>query len=419
MSTETFPAVDDAAPVADERPTVLVVDDMPVNLTMMGELLRPLAHVRVATSGPRALKAAVTDPLPDLILLDIMMPGMDGWEVIRRLRDDPRSAAIPVIFVTTVEREDGEGFGLAQGAVDYVTKPVRPPVLLARVRTQLELKRARDRLSRQNEQLQHVRDELRRHNEALEAEVARRLRENDLIKDVSLHAMALLAESRDQETGNHLHRTQAYVDALAAELQRLPRFAAVLDDAHRRMIAKAAPLHDIGKVGVPDEILLKPGRLTPAEFEVMKHHPRIGAEAITTAMDRVARDPSLGQDPVVTRRSLEFLDIARQITLHHHERWDGTGYPDGLAGEAIPLPARLMALADVFDALSCWRVYKAALPMDEVARHIRAGRGNHFDPAVVDAYLAVEPQFFDIARRFADPDPGPAPPPPPGTEAAA
>jgi len=155
---------------------------------------------------------------------------------------------------------------------------------------------------------------------------------------------------------------------------------------------------------VPDEILLKPGRLTPAEFEVMKHHPRIGAEAISTAMDRVARDPSLGQDPVVTRRSLEFLDIARLIALHHHERWDGSGYPDGLAGDAIPLPARLMALADVFDALSCRRVYKPPLPVDQVARQIREGRGSHFDPDVVDAFVEVQEEFAAIARRFADTD---------------
>ena len=371
-----------------DQATVLVVDDTPTNLTVMGELLSPHYRVRVANSGQRALAAAASDPRPDIILLDIMMPGMDGYTVVQHLQADPKLRQIPVIFVTAMNADEDEARGLSLGAVDYVTKPIRPAILLARVKTHLELKRARDWLTDQNGHL--------------EREVNRRMRENELIKDVSMHALALLAEKRDNETGNHLARTQAYVAALCDHLAANPRFQQALQEPQRTLIIKAAPLHDIGKVGVPDAVLLKPGRLTPDEFEVMKTHAQIGADALGEAIAHVAEqrkaDPTGQQDDT----SLAFLHVARELAQGHHEKWDGSGYPRGLRGEDIPVAARLMALADVFDALTCKRHYKPAFDIDTVDDIIRRGRGTHFDPDVVDAYFTIHDRFLTVAHDFAD-----------------
>jgi len=368
--------------------TILVVDDTGENLTVIGGLLQPFFRVRVANSGMRALKVARSDPRPDLILLDVMMPEMDGYAVLAELRQDPYTRDIPVMFVTAMDGDQDEEYGLSLGAVDYITKPIRPAILLARVRTHLELKEARDWLQDQNGYL--------------EGEVSRRMRENDLIKDVSLNALALLAEKRDNETGNHLYRTQAYVEALMQQLQEHPRFRHALSAAQRQLIAKAAPLHDIGKVGIPDQILLKPARLTPEEFEIMKTHSLIGAEAIEAAIERVVGGDRARLDELQGSTPLDFLVVARHIALGHHEKWDGSGYPQGLRGDAIPIPARLMALADVFDALTCKRHYKEAFPLEQAVAMLVEGRGSHFDPDVVDAFLAIQDRFADIARRYAD-----------------
>ena len=368
--------------------TILVVDDTGENLTVIGGLLQPFFRVRVANSGMRALKVARSDPRPDLILLDVMMPEMDGYAVLAELRQDPYTRDIPVMFVTAMDGDQDEEYRLSLGAVDYITKPIRPAILLARVRTHLELKDARDWLRDQNGYL--------------EGEVSRRMRENDLIKDVSLNALALLAEKRDNETGNHLYRTQAYVEALMQQLQDHPRFRHALSAAQRQLIAKAAPLHDIGKVGIPDQILLKPARLTPEEFEIMKTHSLIGAEAIEAAIERVVGDDRARLDELQGSTPLDFLVVARHIALGHHEKWDGSGYPQGLRGDAIPIPARLMALADVFDALTCKRHYKKAFPLEQAVALLVEGRGTHFDPDVVDAFLAIQDRFADIAQRYAD-----------------
>ncbi len=368
--------------------TILVVDDTGENLTVIGGLLQPFFRVRVANSGMRALKVARSDPRPDLILLDVMMPEMDGYAVLAELRQDPYTRDIPVMFVTAMDGDQDEEYGLSLGAVDYITKPIRPAILLARVRTHLELKDARDWLRDQNGYL--------------EGEVSRRMRENDLIKDVSLNALALLAEKRDNETGNHLYRTQAYVEALMQQLQDHPRFRHALSAAQRQLIAKAAPLHDIGKVGIPDQILLKPARLTPEEFEIMKTHSLIGAEAIEAAIERVVVGDRARLDELQGNTPLDFLVVARHIALGHHEKWDGSGYPQGLRGDAIPIPARLMALADVFDALTCKRHYKKAFPLEQAVALLVEGRGSHFDPDVVDAFLAIQDRFADIAQRYAD-----------------
>ena len=371
------------------QPTILIVDDTPQNLTILGELLQRHYHIRAANSGERALRAVVTDPRPDLILLDIMMPGMDGHEVLRQLKLNPLTAEIPVIFITAMTQVEDERRGLEMGAVDYITKPFSLAVVLARVRTQIELKRARDKLSSQNEWL--------------ETEIQHRMKENLLIQDLAVRALACLGEARDNETGHHIVRTQHYVEMLAHHLSPHPRFSAALAGRRLDMVIKAAPLHDIGKVGVPDAILLKPGRLTPEEYEIMKRHPQIGAEAIDKAMEQAltgADDATADQAP----GAFAFLSVAREISLGHHEKWDGSGYPAGLSGDAIPVAARLMALADVFDALICKRVYKPAFSLEESTKIIIEGREKHFDPDVVDAFLTLKDPFMDVARRFADPD---------------
>jgi putative two-component system response regulator len=368
--------------------TILIVDDLPQNLSILGELLQGDYRVRAVNSGERALRAARSDPRPDLILLDVMMPVMDGREVLRQLLGDESTRDIPVIFITAMSASEDEEMGLQLGAVDYITKPFNPAIVRARVRTQLELKWTRDRLSRQNEWLEH--------------EVQRRMGENLLIQDLAIRTLACLGEARDNETGHHIIRTQSYVELLGQYLQHHPRFAADLTPSQLARIVKAAPLHDIGKVGIPDAILLKPGRLTSEEFAIMQQHPLIGADAINKAMtlslasaDERIIDESTG--------AFDFLQVAREICLSHHEKWDGSGYPYHLAGDAIPVSGRLMALADVFDALISQRVYKPPMSLEETTQILLEGRGRHFDPDIVDAYLVLREQFAEIAHQFSDP----------------
>lgn len=355
--------------------TILIIDDEPVNLSVLSTLLRSEYRVRAANSGENALRAATSLPTPDLILLDVMMPGMDGYEVLARLRENPATCTIPVVFVTALTEAQDVGRGLQLGACDYLTKPIDPIVLSARVRTQLQAKQARDWMTDRNA--------------ALESEVAKRMKENDLTQRVSIHALAHLAETRDPETGSHILRTQGYVSELAIGLRRHSRFATALNDRFIQLLSLSAPLHDIGKVGIPDHILLKPGKLTPEECAVMQTHAKLGSDAI----EQAERDIEM---------PLEFLSVAKEIAHWHHEKWDGSGYPDALAGDAIPVAARLMALADVFDALISARVYKPAMPYRVARDIIAADRGKHFDPDVVDAFLANFDKFAAIAERYGD-----------------
>lgn len=357
------------------KPTVLAVDDDPNNLSVVGGLLQPIYDVKVATSGQRALELASKAPLPDLILLDIMMPIMDGHAVLAALKSDHLTREIPVIFLTAMDASSDEELGLKQGAVDYITKPLNPEILLARVRTQLELKQARDQLADRNAWL--------------EAEVARRMADNEAIQDASIRALARLAEIRDPETGNHILRTSQYVVTLAQILQKSPPFSSQLTDRFIVMLGKSAPLHDIGKVGIPDQILRKPGKLNDEEWEVMKTHAALGAQAIESA----EKD---------TERPVEFLAIAKVIARWHHENWDGSGYPDGLVQDAIPLPAQLMKLADVFDALITRRVYKGAYEPQAVRQIMAEGRGTLFSPVLFDHFDAHFDQFVAIAERLRD-----------------
>ena len=358
------------------KPVVLVVDDTPENLELMRNLLKDDYRVRLANGAEAAFRNVRSGTPPDLILLDIMMPDIDGYEVCRRLQADPTTRHIPIIFLTAKSEVEDEALGLSLGAVDYVTKPVVPAIVLARVKTHLAQKR--------------VQDFLRDQNAFLESEVRQRTREVTAIQDVTISALASLAETRDSDTGNHIRRTQHYVKLLAQALRQHPRFQQVLDsDQVIETLFKTAPLHDIGKVGIPDRILLKPGPLDADEMAIMKTHTTLGRDAILQA------EHDLGME-------LPFLRFAKEIAYSHQEKWDGSGYPQGLAGEAIPVSARLMAVADVYDALISRRVYKPAMSFAHAAEVVAAGAGSHFDPDVVAAFLALRPQFEAVAARYAD-----------------
>lgn len=376
-------------PSPSARPVLLLVDDEPQNLFVLAELLSTDYRVLTAKSGARALQLVAETLQIDLVLLDIMMPAMDGYEVMRRLQADPKMAQVPVIFVTAMAQVADEETGLKMGAVDYITKPVSPPIVLQRVKTHLELKAARD--------------VLRDQNRWLERELAWRMQENQLIQDVTIEALAGLAEIHDSETGLHVRRTREYVRLLGQALQQNPAYAPDLTDAVLGRIVKAAPLHDLGKIGVPLSILRKPGSLTEDEIAVMRQHPEIGAHAIEQALGR-ATDAATAKTitPERLAEALAFLRVAIDIARNHHERWDGSGYPSGLAGDRIPLSARLMTLADVYDALMSRRAYKAALPPDQVARMITEERGRQFDPAVVDAFLSASAAMEGVAQALGD-----------------
>lgn len=357
--------------------TILIVDDTPTNLALLSSSLKDHYKVKVANNGIKALKAARSDPKPDLILLDIMMPGLSGYDVIKQLKADAITCHIPVIFLTAIVTEEDEKRGLALGAADYISKPISIPIVLARIKTQLENKAAADFL--------------RDNNAYLESEIAKRIAEVQMIQDVTILAMASLAETRDPETGAHIRRTQYYMKVLAEKLQYHPRFAHFLSPKTIDQLFKSAPLHDIGKVGIPDAILLKPGRFTSAEFTIMQTHTTLGRNAIANA------EQVLGVE-------LEFLRIAKDIAYYHHEKWDGSGYPTGISGDIIPIPARLMALVDVYDAISSKRVYKDSVPHERVVAHIVSNKGTHFDPDIVEAFLTLEKEFLSIYERFSDAD---------------
>jgi len=353
--------------------TILVVDDSPDNIILMSRLLKDHYRTKIATNGEKALKIASSDDPPDLILLDVMMPYMDGYEVCQELKKNPKTSRIPVIFLTAKTDIEDEKRGFEVGAVDYITKPVSAPLVLARVKTHLLLKDSRDFLIDKNQFLEH--------------EIYKRTQEIIAIQDVTIIAMGSLAETRDSETGNHIRRTQNYVKMLAMKLKNNPRFRHILTDENIELLYKSAPLHDIGKVGVPDHILLKPGKLTPQEFEIMEKHTVFGRDAILAAEKRLESPTS-------------FLTFAREIAYSHQEKWDGSGYPEGLTGDDIPISARLMAVADVYDALITRRIYKPAFAHEESVDIIKNGYAAHFDPDIVDTFIEIEKELYEVAQKF-------------------
>lgn len=351
----------------ENKPTILIVDDTAGNIEVLSSTLRPKYHVRAAKNGVRALAIAQDTPPPDLILLDIMMPEMDGYETCKRLKGDANTAQIPVIFITALSDEGDEEKGLALGAVDYITKPFKPVLVQARVHNQLELKRHRDHL---------------------EILVHERTQELMLTQEATIEAMGALAEYRDPETGGHIKRTQIYMKLLAEALKDHTRFIDYLDKETIHLLYLSAPLHDIGKVGISDSILCKPAKLTDQEFEKMKEHTLFGRDTLLIAEEKLGGN--------------SFLGFAREIAESHHERWDGKGYPHGIAGETIPICGRLMAVADVYDALISKRVYKPPFPHTKAVEIILQGKGTQFDPDVIDAFQACSEEFLQVALKYAD-----------------
>lgn len=365
--------------ISSSKPTVLVIDDIPENLTLMYQLLKDDYKVKGASSGVRGIALAETAN-PSLILLDIMMPEMDGYQVCQRLKSNPATCDIPVIFLTAKAERTDEQRGFELGAADYITKPINPKIVQARVKTHVSLKIASDILKSEKEKLENE-------VKIRTAEALRQKEELHAIQDIAFYAMVSLAETRDNETGNHIRRTQIYIKRLAETLRQNPSYTEELSDEFIELLYKSAPLHDIGKIGIPDAILLKKGSLTEDEFEVMKAHTTIGYEAIKNAEK-------------VSGRQMCFLKVAKEIAYSHHERWDGNGYPLGLSGESIPLSARLMAIADVYDALISKRVYKPAFTHQDAVQIILSGKGTHFDPFIVDAFTEISDELYDIALTY-------------------
>ncbi|GHC80208.1 two-component system response regulator [Pseudorhodoferax aquiterrae] len=325
----------------DRRPRLLLVDDEPTNLQVLRGILQADYRLLYARDGATALKLA-RDERPDLLLLDVMMPGMSGHEVCRTLKADTATASIPVVFVTALADAGDEAQGFDAGAVDYIIKPVSPPMVRARVRTHLSLVRM---------------DELK----ASRLEIVQRL--------------GRAAEYKDNETGQHVLRMSHYAQALALALG--------FDARDAEDLLHAAPMHDVGKIGIPDHILRKPGQLTPEEWAVMRTHASIGAD-------------------IIGQHESGVLHIAAKIARSHHEKWDGSGYPDRLAGEAIALEARIIAIADVFDALTSVRPYKPAWSVDDAVALLEREAGKQFDPALVPVFIGILPQLLAIRERFAD-----------------
>ncbi len=360
-----------------KQPLILVVDNTPGSHAWVQHLLEDLYSVQGADTGAEMLAIAQSQTPPDLILLSSSLPDGDGFALCRTLKTDTKTRQIPVILLTLdVGAVDDHALFVA-GAADYIAKPLSPPTLRARVKTHLALKGAADFLADRSAFLQN--------------EIAARTREVNAVQDVTILAMALLAETRDADTGNHIRRTQLYVRALGWKLSNHPRFKNYLTVANIALLFKAAPLHDIGKVAIPDRVLQKPGKLTAEEFEIMKTHTTLGRDAIAQA------EQELGVE-------VPFLSMAMEIAHCHQEKWDGSGYPQGLVAEQIPIPARLMAVADVYDALISRRIYREAMSHAEAVKVIEHVKGKHFDPDVVDAFLDIHEQFNAIAMSYHDSD---------------
>jgi len=360
----------------------LVVDDEPPNQLILEDLLEQQFTVIIASNGRQALDYLNTQGQIDLILMDIMMPEMDGFEACRQIKSEPGLQDIPLLFLTSLGSAADEEHGLSLGAGDFIHKPFSPAVVLARVRNHIELARSRKLLCQRNA--------------ALELQVQERTRallhetqQVSRAQESTINSLCALAELRDNETGNHIRRTQNYVRTLATRLSKSPRFALALSKETIAILFKSAPLHDVGKVAIPDAILLKPGKLTEAEWVIMKKHATYGRDALVQA------ENELGD-------SVSFLRFAREIAYGHHEKWDGSGYPQGLRGEAIPLSARIMAVADVYDALISRRVYKPAMAHPQAVQIIMQGRGSHFDPAIIDLLVDVIDEFQVIAQGYSD-----------------
>jgi putative two-component system response regulator len=349
---------------------IMVIDDQPANLKLMETMLRPFGHsIRSFPRGRLALIAAAQDP-PDLILLDINMPEMNGFEVCRQFKSDGALSSIPVIFLSALDQTEDKVMAFRSGGIDYITKPFQPEEMYARIETQLKVRDLHDTVERQNRDLREL--------------VEEQVREIAAAQMAAIFALAKLAESRDSDTGKHLERVQMLCGILAAEARADAKYSATITDDFARNLFHASPLHDIGKVAIPDSILLKPGKLTAEERIIMETHTTRGAETLEMV---------LLQHPANA-----FIRMGIEIARAHHEWWNGKGYPGGLVAEDIPLAARIMAVADCYDALRSGRCYKQAYLHEEARDVIRRGSGSQFDPDMVRLFLNVE----DAYRRVSD-----------------
>ncbi len=347
------------------KATIMVVDDTPENLVLLARILKPEGYkVLTLPDGKMAIDAVRSQP-PDLILLDVMMPGLDGYEICSLLKAEAATAAIPVIFISALSDPLDKVEAFRSGAVDYITKPFNLMEVNARVRAQLDLRF-----------LQKALQEL---NASLQRKVEEQVREISEAQLILITAMTKLVEARDDATGRHIERTQRLCRFMAERLLGKPEYSGIVDEGFVENIYNASPLHDIGKVAIKDSILLKPGKLLPEEFEEMKRHTTIGKEYLGRALEK-----SPGN---------KYLKMGMEIAGNHHEKWDGSGYPAGLSGEAIPLSARIMALVDVYDALRSKRVYKDSFSHEKAVSIITEGKGQHFDPGLVEVFLADEREF--------------------------
>ncbi|MEE8399442.1 MAG: HD domain-containing phosphohydrolase [Desulfobacterales bacterium] len=347
----------------DKTHRILVVDDVVENIDILMATLKTEYKISAATDGEKALEVANSKSPPDLVLLDIMMPGLDGYEVCRQLKSNEATKNIPIIFLTALNEDKNEAKGLQLGAVDYIAKPFNPDLVKTRVRNHLELKDHRDHL----EDL--VRDRTSQLHEA-----------NEKIKTASLdtiYRLARAAEYKDQDTGVHIRRMAHYAVALSRELG--------IDEDRVESISYAAPMHDIGKLGIPDHILLKPGALTEEEFAIIQQHTIIGAK-------------------ILANSDSAFIKEAEIIALAHHEKWDGSGYPHKLKGMDIPLVGGIAAVSDVFDALTARRPYKEPFSVEKSLGIIKEGRGSHFNPDIVDALLNIVDEIVSIKEQFQNQD---------------
>ena len=356
--------------IFQKAPQILIVDDVPENLQLLSGMLTNKGYkVRPVLSGKLALKLAHSNP-PDLILLDITMPEMSGYEICAQLKSNPSLKDIPVIFISGLAETEDKVRAFEAGGVDYITKPFKVQEVQARVDSHLRLR--------------FLQKEVEQYNSSLHDMVQAQVKEISDSQMATIFALAKLAESRDDETGKHLDRVRLKCGLLATWLRENSLYKEQISEQFIETILCTSPLHDIGKVGIPDAILLKPGKLTPEEFEVVKRHTVIGAETLEAVRQMYPQN--------------SLIQMGIEITRQHHEKWDGSGYPDGRAGEQVSLAARIMAVSDVYDALRSNRAYKPAYPQEETCRILLEGNGSHFDPMVIEAFRHLQDRFDEIQR---------------------